>query len=89
MNSDSTIDLNSKSLGGRLSSSVANIRCGNSSTDFLRSSGRNVLSGQGQNILSSAAIKVVKSNADINAVMDAHPHSSSSSLTGILFLYSL
>ena len=88
VNSDSNMDLNGKSLGGRLSSSVANIRCGNSSTDFLRSTGRNVLAGQGQgqgqNILSNAANKVVKSNADINAVMDAHPYSSSSSLAGTL-----
>ena len=95
VNSDCNIDLNGKSLGGRLSSSVANIRCGNSSTDFLRSTGRNVLAGQvqgqgqGQNILSNAANKVVKSNADINAVMNAQSHSSSSSLAGALLPYTL
>lgn len=91
VNSDCNIDLNGKSLGGRLSSSVANIRCGNSSTDFLRSTGRNVLAGQGQgqNILSNAANKVVKSNADINAVMDAQSYSSSSSLAGASLPYTL
>ena len=73
---------NSKFIASRFSSNIANIRNGNQNTDFARSAGRNLLVGYGPNLLSSTANKLIKNSNETNSVLDAHPHTSSSSLAG-------